>query len=66
VLSGWQSRATTATYGGPGEHGGPITTVAVVDDRQFLTGSWDKTARLWDAEVRAPRAFYHVARWLAP
>ena len=49
-----QTRATVATYAG--EHKGPVTTVAASGARQFVTGSWDKTAVLWDVEVSSADA----------
>jgi WD40 repeat protein len=34
---------------------GPITTVAIsADNRWLVTGSWDKTARLWDLSAKDP------------
>jgi len=45
------SKKVTASYSGG--HKGPVTSVAVVDAKQIVSGSWDKTAILWDVEVNA-------------
>jgi WD40 repeat protein len=38
-------------------HDGPVRAVAIsADNRWLVTGSWDKTARLWDLSAKDPAA----------
>jgi WD40 repeat protein len=40
-------------------HGSPITQIATIDSKRFISSSWDKTIRLWDAEKGTCLCSYH-------
>lgn len=52
VIKMWNATHPPNTARAIGQHSGPVRCLKVLDENMVVTGSWDKTIKIWD--IRAP------------